>query len=83
MDSVPPFDVEATADGEATELVVRERGGEPRRYRIAGGEQRRLCGPSSPRLRGSYGARSPTIIGRAAGGPCRGARGRPVIVDNL
>ena len=39
MSSALPFDVEATADGEATDLVVREGAGEPRRYRLAGGEQ--------------------------------------------
>lgn len=32
------FDVEASADGEATELLVSAPGERPRRYRIAGGE---------------------------------------------
>jgi hypothetical protein len=35
----PTFHVEASADGEATDLTVREGDGEPRAYRIRGGEQ--------------------------------------------
>src|SRR5687768_5475316 len=34
-----PFTLHLTADGEATDLVVEERGGPRRTYRIAGGEQ--------------------------------------------
>jgi hypothetical protein len=39
MRSPPTFHVESSVDGEATEVVVREGSGEPRRYRIRGGEQ--------------------------------------------
>lgn len=39
MSSIPIFQVEASADGEATDLVVREGDGPSRRYRIRGGEQ--------------------------------------------
>jgi hypothetical protein len=38
MDQVHQFQVEAAADGEATDLLVNGDGGE-RRYRIGGGEQ--------------------------------------------
>lgn len=39
MNSPFKFDVQAVAEGEATDLVVREGCGSVRRYRIAGGEQ--------------------------------------------
>jgi arabinan endo-1,5-alpha-L-arabinosidase len=39
MDSPPSFHVEAVADGEATDLVVREGDGPEHRFRIRGGEQ--------------------------------------------
>ena len=81
MDSVPPFDVEATADGEATELVVREGSGEPRQYRIAGGEQGDYAAFFAELAR-DYGARAPASSETPRVDPV-GAPWKALIVDNL
>ena len=81
MDSVPPFDVEATADGEATELVVREGGGEPRRYRIAGGEQGDYAAFFAELAR-DYGTRAPASSEGPRADPV-GVPWKALIVDNL
>jgi hypothetical protein len=81
MVSIPYFDVEASADGEATELSIREGDGPARRYRIAGGEQvdyARFFG----QLASDFGTRAP-VSAEAPRAEPTGAPWKPLIVDNL
>lgn len=75
------FDVEAVAEGEATDLTVREVGGPTRRYRIEGGEQQdylRFFGE----LAEDYGMRAPVSSEVPRAMPA-GVPWKPLIVDNL
>ena len=74
------FDVEAAADGEATDLLVRS-GGDERRYRIAGGEQSDYA-RFFAELAADFGTRSPASSKAPRAAPS-GVPWKPLIVDNL
>jgi arabinan endo-1,5-alpha-L-arabinosidase len=81
MGPIAPFEIEAFADGEATDLVIREGPGEPRSYRIEGGEQ-----PDYLRffatLAKDFGTRAPASSKAPRAEPL-GVPWKPLIVDNL
>src|SRR5690242_8059411 len=80
MDSAHQFQVEAAADGEATDLVVNGAGGEARRYRISGGEQPDYAAFFAE-LAGDFGTRVPAALEAPRAAP--GDIGwKPLIVDN-
>ena len=81
MTKGPTFYVDAAVDGEATDLVVREGGGEKRHYRIAGGEQQDYSRFFSE-LAADYGTRPPTSSDTPRGEPT-GVPWKPLIVENL
>jgi hypothetical protein len=81
MDPVPTFAIEAVADGEATDLVVRLGSGPARNYRIHGGEQRdylRFFGE----LATDFGTRAPESSKAPRSEP-EGVPWKPLILDNL
>jgi len=81
MGSIPTFEVDAVADGEATDIVVREASGLQRSYRIQGGEQGdylRFFGE----LAGDFGTRAPASSKAPRAEPT-GVPWKPLIVDNL
>src|SRR3954454_4080974 len=81
MGAIPTFEIEAVADGEATDLIVREASGPARSYRIQAGEQ-----PDYLRffaqLASDYGTRAPAS-GKAPRAEPTGVPWKPLIVDNL
>lgn len=80
MDQVHQFQVEAAADGEATDLLVNGDGGE-RRYRIGGGEQPDYASFFAE-LAKDFGTRIPAALEAPRADP--GEIGwKPLIVDNL
>jgi hypothetical protein len=81
MQSPPSFSVEASADGEATELTVQEAGGPVRRYRITGGEQPDYAAFFAE-LAADYGMRMPASLEAPAAQP-GGIEWKPLIVENL
>ena len=79
MDQVHQFQVEAAADGEATDLLVNGDGGE-RRYRIGGGEQPDYASFFAE-LAKDFGTRIPAALEVPRADP--GEIGwKPLIVDN-
>jgi hypothetical protein len=81
MQSAPSFTVEASADGEATDLQVQEGDGAVRHYRIGGGEQSDYAAFFG-RLAADYGTRMPA----SAEAPVFGTghiAWKPLIVENL
>ncbi len=76
------FHVEAAEDGAATLFTVSLNGGEPRRYRVRGGEQgdysdfyRELCG--------HFGTRVPHLYQEPEDAAADGLVWRPLITENL
>jgi arabinan endo-1,5-alpha-L-arabinosidase len=81
MASIPIFDIDAVADGEATDLSVREGEGPARRYRIAGGEQADYARFFAD-LAADFGTRAPVSAEAPRAEPA-GVPWRPLIVENL
>lgn len=75
------FEVRPEADGEATDLTVREGDGPARNYRIAGGEQQDYLNFFAE-LAADYGMRPPASS-EAPRAESTGAPWKPLIVDNL
>ena len=80
MDSRPNFHVDASADGEATDLTVTDGSGRVRRFRIGGGEQSDYA-MFFAELAGDYGTRVPASFEApdAEPGPIQW---KPLIVEN-
>ena len=81
MGSIPIFDVQATANGEATDLAVREGDGPGRRYRIAGGEQADYA-RFFAELAGDFGTRAPVSSEASRAAPT-GVPWKALISENL
>ena len=81
MGSIPTFEVYAVADGEATDIVVREASGLQRSYRIQGGEQGDYL-RFFEELARDFGTRSPASSKAPRAAPT-GVPWKPLIVDNL
>lgn len=81
MRSTPTFTIEASADGEATDLEVREVDGPVRKYRIRGGEQPDYAAFFAE-LGADYGLRLPGSSQAPAVEPGEIAW-KPLIVENL
>ena len=81
MGSIPTFEVDAKADGEATDLVVREASGRERSYRIQAGEQADYL-RFFEELARDFGTRAPASSKAPRAEPT-GVPWKPLIVDNL
>ncbi len=81
MSVLQQFDVQAVADGEATDLTVREGEGPARHYRIEGGEQTDYA-RFFAEIAADYGTRAPVSSEAPRAAPS-GVPWRPLIVDNL
>src|ERR1044072_8710474 len=81
MGPIPTFEVDAVADGEATDIVVREASGLQRSYRIPGGDQGDYL-RFFEELAGDFGTRSPASSKAPRAEPT-GVPWKPLIVDNL
>ena len=81
MGSIPIFDVQAAADGEATDLAVRGGDGPDRRYRIAGGEQADYA-RFFAELAGDFGTRAP-VSSEAPRAEPTGVPWKALISENL
>ena len=81
MGSIPIFDVQAAADGEATDLAVREGDGPDRCYRIAGGEQADYA-RFFAELAGDFGTRAPVSSEAPRAAPT-GVPWKALISENL
>ena len=81
MDSHHEFAVEASADGEATDVLVSGAGERHHRYRISGGEQSDYATFFS-NLAADFGTRVPASLERPSADP-GGIAWKPLITDNL
>jgi hypothetical protein len=81
MDSQHQFDVEASADGEATDVVVSGAGERQHRYRISGGEQSDYA-TFFANLAADFDTRIPASSEAPSAGPGEIAW-KPLITDNL
>jgi arabinan endo-1,5-alpha-L-arabinosidase len=81
MSVLQQFDVQAVADGEATDLAIRDGEGPVRHYRIAGGEQTDYA-RFFAEIAQDYGTRAPVSSEAPRAAPS-GVPWRPLIVDNL
>src|SRR5678816_1642285 len=75
------FEVEAAADGEATDVIVREGDGPARHFRIAGGEQGDYA-RFFVELAGVFGTRAPVSAEAPRAAPSS-IPWKPLIVENL
>jgi hypothetical protein len=78
----PRFEIEAAADGAATDFTVRLAGGEPRRYRVAGGDQQHYSAFHQA-LAGDFGTRVPHIYEEPQDAVEDGLEWRPLITENI